>query len=344
MRPKISIIVPIYNVEKYLDCCIHSLLGQTLKDIEIVLIDDGSFDNCPEMCDEYKNRDARIKVIHKKNGGLGYARNSGLEVATGEYIAFVDSDDFVDESMYEVMYNTAIKVKSDIVYCNHNIYFTDSGKIEKPYAPVGCDKTFIGEDVVNEVMKNMIASAPEDATERKYYMSVWRGIFKRSIVRDIRFISERDFLSEDIFYQVAALQRASVVTFVHNRLYYYRKNIVSLTHAYRKDRIEKSIALYEQLKKILDKVASKDPVEWDIRLMKLLYGYFRFSMFSNIGTAEAKWRDLKADFIKCGDYMRSIYFYTRYPIDKLSLKHKMILFLFKYRLFLPFYLLAKTAR
>lgn len=95
-NPKVSIIVPIYNVEKYLDRCMASLLNQTLEDIEIIMVDDGSPDRCPKMCDEYAKKDSRVKVVHKKNGGLGYARNSGLDVATGEYVAFVDSDDYVD--------------------------------------------------------------------------------------------------------------------------------------------------------------------------------------------------------------------------------------------------------
>ena len=102
---QISIIVPIYNVEKYLDRCIQSLLHQTLKDIEIILVDDGSPDRCSQMCDEYAKIDSRIKVIHKKNAGLGYARNSGIEIASGEYIAFVDSDDYVDVKTYESYYN-----------------------------------------------------------------------------------------------------------------------------------------------------------------------------------------------------------------------------------------------
>lgn len=106
---KVSIIVPIYNVEKYLDRCMQSLLNQTLKEIEIVLVDDGSPDNCPKMCDEYAKKDSRVKVVHKQNAGLGYARNSGLENATGEYVAFVDSDDYVDINAYEMSFIYAVK-------------------------------------------------------------------------------------------------------------------------------------------------------------------------------------------------------------------------------------------
>ena len=101
MTPKVSIIVPCWNVEKYLDRCIDSLVSQTLREIEIILVDDDSPDSVPEMCERWAEKDSRIKVIHKSNAGAGYARNSGLEVATGEYVAFVDSDDYIEPTMYE---------------------------------------------------------------------------------------------------------------------------------------------------------------------------------------------------------------------------------------------------
>lgn len=114
--PKVSVIVPIYNVEKYLDRCMESLLNQTLKDIEIIMVDDGSPDNCPQMCDEYAKKDRRIKVVHKKNGGLSDARNAGLKVATGEYVAFVDSDDYQSLNTYEELYHQAESGDYDVVY------------------------------------------------------------------------------------------------------------------------------------------------------------------------------------------------------------------------------------
>ena len=110
----VSVILPIYNVELYLKECIESVIGQSYKDLEIILVDDGSTDQSPYICDEYAKIDRRIKVIHKKNGGLGYARNSGMKVATGEYVAFVDSDDYVDLDMFESMYNSAKKYDADL--------------------------------------------------------------------------------------------------------------------------------------------------------------------------------------------------------------------------------------
>ena len=104
---KVSIIVPIYNVEKYLHQCVDSLLNQTLRDIEVILVDDGSPDSCPHICEEYKKKDIRVKVVHKQNGGLSDARNAGLKLVEGEYVAFIDSDDYVDLHMFEKLYAAA---------------------------------------------------------------------------------------------------------------------------------------------------------------------------------------------------------------------------------------------
>ena len=111
----VSIVLPIYNVEKYLDRCIESVVRQTYKKIEIILVDDGSPDSCPQKCDDWAKRDGRIKVVHKKNAGLGYARNTGIENATGEYICFFDSDDYIALDTIEKAYNLATKEESDMV-------------------------------------------------------------------------------------------------------------------------------------------------------------------------------------------------------------------------------------
>ena len=109
-KPDLSIIVPVYNTEKYLERCMDSIVNQTLKNIEIIIVDDGSKEECAVLCDEISKTDSRIKVVHKENGGLGFARNTGLEVANGEYIGFVDSDDYIERVMCETLYNAAKKI------------------------------------------------------------------------------------------------------------------------------------------------------------------------------------------------------------------------------------------
>ena len=114
-NPKISVIVPVYKVEKYLDKCVESIVNQTYKNLEIILVDDGSPDNCPAMCDEWAEKDERIRVIHKENGGLADARNAGMDIATGDYIGFVDSDDWIEPNMYEVLLKNALCMDSATV-------------------------------------------------------------------------------------------------------------------------------------------------------------------------------------------------------------------------------------
>ena len=111
--PKVSVIIPVYKVEAYLSRCVDTVINQTLKELEIILVDDGSPDNCPAICDEYALKDERIKVVHKTNGGLSSARNAGLRIATGEYIFFLDSDDWLELDGMELLYNTAIKYSVD---------------------------------------------------------------------------------------------------------------------------------------------------------------------------------------------------------------------------------------
>ncbi len=120
---KVSVIIPVYNVEKYLDKCISSVVNQTYQDLEIILVDDGSPDRCPEMCDKWAKKDNRIKVIHKENGGQGTARNMALDICTGDYILFIDSDDYIKNDMISVMVNATSNSKYDLVLCG---YIVDS--------------------------------------------------------------------------------------------------------------------------------------------------------------------------------------------------------------------------
>lgn len=124
--PKISIIVPVYNVEKYLEKCVRSILAQTFTDFELILVDDGSPDSSGAMCDQFAEQDQRVKVIHKENGGLSDARNAGIEIATGEYLGFVDSDDYIADDMYELLYTNIVKEDADLSICG--IYDVYEGK------------------------------------------------------------------------------------------------------------------------------------------------------------------------------------------------------------------------
>lgn len=267
-QPKVSVIVPIYNVEPYLDRCMQSLIHQTLKDIEIILVDDGSPDRCPQMCDEYAQKDSRIKVIHKKNAGLGYARNSGLEIATGEYVAFVDSDDYIKTNMYEELYNNTIGKDLDAVF--GGFYIESYKGIWTASKEVNEMKLFQTKQIQSFLL-DMIACAPSIPQERKYEMSVWHSIYKKEIIDkyNIRFLSEREIASEDIPFQIDFLSKSSKIMYVPQNYYYYCLNSTSLTKTVKPEK-------FEAIKCLLSCIQQKiNTTEGKLRAQRLFIGYSR---------------------------------------------------------------------
>ena len=244
---KVSIIVPCWGVEKYLDRCIESLTNQTLREIEIILVDDESPDRVPEMCDEWAKKDNRIKVIHKKNEGLGMACNSGLEVATGDYIAFCDSDDWMELDAYENMYLTAISTRADAVYTGIQT-IDEKGNIY----PMNHYDRF---EVLNEKEKiigfamDMICSRAEDPIESHIAMSAKIVLYRRALIEmnNLKFVSERKFISEDLIWNLDVLGNASIVVTMPKTFYYYYNNSSSLSKRVRLDRFDFFKSIREEL-------------------------------------------------------------------------------------------------
>lgn len=249
--PKISIIVPIYNVEKYLPRCIASLLEQTLSDIEIILVDDESPDNCPQLCNDYAKKDNRIKVIHKKNEGLGYARNSGLDIAKGEYVMFVDSDDTIEKDSCSHLYNIAKVYDADIVCGNFNKEVFP-GKWIKTEQKEGIQ--ILKGDEVNKYMLDMIASAPYCKTERLHPVSVCVTCIKRALIEklELRFKSEREVASEDTIFKATLLKNTKTLVRLPYAFYRYYINDTSLTHSFDIKKFFKLKILYFELSKLFN--------------------------------------------------------------------------------------------
>lgn len=207
-----------------------SVLNQTVRDIEIIMVDDGSPDNCPALCDEYAKSDQRIKVIHKHNEGLGLARNSGLKVATGEYVAFIDSDDYIDVHMLEDLYNVAHKKQLQAVYCGiihenngHKVYLHEVDNYTEFTDNASC----------RQLGLRMIA--PTSKNGKGLMTSVWHAIFKREflIEKGISFCSEREFISEDMIFDIDFFAVANKVAFVPQAYYYYCYNSSSLSNSFK---------------------------------------------------------------------------------------------------------------
>lgn len=248
--PKVSVIIPVYKVENTLKRCVDSVMNQTLTDLEIILVDDGSPDGCPEMCDKLAELDSRIKVVHKENGGLGFARNSGIEVATGDYVAFVDSDDYIESNMYESLYECAKDNSADAVFSGMN--FVNNGNV------VSCSfeketRICTGKNEVKHFLMDVIASDISESEDSKYGAYSTRGLYSNSIIKDnnIRFLSEREYVSEDSVFNICFLTKANKAIMIPPAFYYYDYNPASLTSVYRGDRFDKNKELYKLVKGML---------------------------------------------------------------------------------------------
>lgn len=206
MNPLISVIVPIYNVEKYLARCVDSIVNQTYKNLEIILVDDGSPDRCPQMCDDYAEKDSRIKVVHKKNGGLSDARNAGIAVATGEYISFIDSDDYVSDDFFECLLDVMNKENSDIAECSVVKFYEDNRFDE--FSDDLSVKTYDTQDA----MSALIAENP-------FHQHVWNKLYKTELVKDIPYAVGK--LNEDEFWTYRVFGRVNKVARLNKTMYYY---------------------------------------------------------------------------------------------------------------------------
>lgn len=227
---KVSIIVPVYKAEKFLLRCIESILNQTVQDIELILVDDGSPDKCPQMCDEIALRDQRVKVIHQKNAGVSAARNAGLEIATGEYCAFVDSDDFLESDMYERMLNKALTYQCDVVMCD---CVKDNGLTAVPYTHNIRSGYYDSEQLKQEYYPHLLIM---ENVEYPATISNWTLLFKRKLVSSIRYLVGVRF-SEDLLFGAQLLSLSDSFYYMKGCNYYhYWLNTESVTHTFASDK------------------------------------------------------------------------------------------------------------
>lgn len=336
MGVKISVIVPVYKVQKYLARCMDSLINQTLKDIEIILVDDGSPDQCPQLCDEYAEKYNNIIVIHQSNAGLGMARNSGLNIAKGQYIAFVDSDDYLDKSALENLYKVAERNSADTVLGTY--YRVNSvGEKTKGQAPIK-NKIFEGKENIKEnVLANMLGSPKEYYDDIYLMMAVWMGIYSNKIIQEngIRFCSEREFISEDIIFDMDYYPLTNKVVITDVPYYYYCENGASLTLSYNKERFQKNKILFREIERKC-KILELDITE---RLDRSFIGRVRQCIYSEVRYN----RFLKArNNIKkiCSDKDFKIIL-NRYDMKYLSLKQKIFTFLMKKNCICLIYIICK---
>lgn len=210
---EISVIVPIYKVEKYLKRCVNSIINQSFRDIEIILVDDGSPDSCPQICDEYKEKDNRISVIHQKNLGLSAARNSGIKIAKGKYLVFIDSDDYIDYDMLKYLYNGMKDYNADIVCCGYTAIY-DNGKKEKITIP-NKDCIYNKEEALRILMCNGFID-----------VVAWNKLYKKELFNDIVYPVGK--LYEDMLTTYKLISKSKTIVLKPESKYFYCKRSDSI--------------------------------------------------------------------------------------------------------------------
>lgn len=242
----ISIIVPIYKVEKYLSKCVNSILNQTYKDLEIILVDDGSPDNCPHMCDAFAEKDSRIKVIHKQNGGLMSARQAGLRIATGEYVGFVDGDDWIEPEMYMHFYNAVEKYHPDIIVSE---FYFDFGN-KKNVSRQKLSKPFYNkQEMIEDIYPVMLFQQPY--YNFGIYPCCWSKIYKKELLEKCLYrIPEEIKIGEDTAFTYPCLVKAHSLAYVDKPCYHYMDSRDgSMTSSYDSDMENTILIPYHILKK-----------------------------------------------------------------------------------------------
>lgn len=228
----ISVIIPVYNVEKYLERCLESVINQTYQDLEIILVDDGSTDSSPAICDKYKEKDSRIKVIHKENGGLSSARNAGLRISSGEYVGFIDSDDDAELNMYELLYDVAKKYNVDFVMSDYIRINEDKTKYLKTLEIN--NGYYSKKDIKNKIFPSLIMG---ENLEYGPLLSVWHCLYNRKFLNqnNIEFDEDVRWSEDNIFSAIVGYNANSFYYLKNKGLYHYYQNPGTITTGYRKN-------------------------------------------------------------------------------------------------------------
>ena len=249
----ISIIVPVYNIKSYLPKCIESILSQTFSDLEIVLVNDGSTDKSGDICEEYRKMDSRVVVVHKENGGLVSARKAGMRAARGEYIGYVDGDDWIEPDMYERMYQKLLDQNVDVVMCGR---YEDTGEAQREVYHGIAEGRYGKEELLETVYPRMIVG--NTFFEWEVFPGLWDKLFRRSCVEQFQYaVDERITMGEDAACTYPCLLNANGIYVLHECFYHYRQTTSSMVKKiqdYEKERNEFHI-LYQSVNKHFERYA-----------------------------------------------------------------------------------------
>ena len=255
-KPFFSVVLPIYNVEKYLERCIQSIIEQDFNDYEIILVDDGATDSSSKICEKWESKDKRIKHVRKTNGGLGYARNTGLINSNGEYIFFIDSDDFILPGLFSRVYNEIVQNTPDVVFYGYRRIDrtgkTISELIPNPEKELYADK----DEIKNTLLPDFIAKNPHNGKNSNIRVSAWNCCIKISMLRarNLEFVSEREYISEDLVFYINLFNDLRSVLFIKEPFYCYCQNEGSLTFSYKPNRYDRIKKCYMYVERRADEL------------------------------------------------------------------------------------------
>ncbi|MDK0937058.1 glycosyltransferase [Clostridium perfringens] len=253
---KVSVIVPVYNVETYLERCLESLINQTLREIEIICVNDGSTDNSLEILNKYANFDSRIKVINKENEGLSSARNKGLEFVKGDFISFVDSDDWIDLNMLKDMYEKSIKENCTLAICSYSREYSTKSRIKE--FSIENEAIYYKEDVHFKLHRKLVGPIKEELAKPDHIDSLVMAcakLYKTSIIKEnnIRFIDTSIIGTEDCIFNIYVFKYVDKAIFINKPYYFYwKENSNSLTSVHKDNLKEKWFNMYRYIKDFLD--------------------------------------------------------------------------------------------
>lgn len=316
--PKISIILPVYNGEKYIKDTIKSLLNQTFKDFELIIVDDGSSDRSAEICENFARLDDRIIVIHQKNGGVSNARNKGIDLARGEYVSFVDSDDSMEIDMYERLYNNIIESNADISSCNILLHRLD-GKVDSYHD--GEKKCYEAKELISDFFSNAACKAA--------FWGPYNKLIKTDIVKNVKF-NPKYRIGEDILFVFECIENSKKIVFENVGLYHYIKREASATTASFSDKRFDYIYVVDEL---VDKVKTN----YDFTLDVVLDWSFlnKLAMCRSLN-ANKRIKQANKEFYK--DCLNFVKQYKRNIWNRLTWKRKIDYYVVRYLSFLCFIL------
>lgn len=253
-NPLISIIVPVYNTEKYLETCLESLVNQSLYELEIICVNDGSLDRSLEVLNKYAQKDGRIQVITQKNGGLSAARNTALDQVKGQYVLFVDSDDWIDTILCEQLYQIATKENADCVMCSYIKEFKNHSTINHIF-----DKAYISwneQAIQSQIRRKLFGLVGEELAKPQdgdLIVSACMQLFRSTLLQDLRFVDNKVIGTEDALYQIMFYKKCRKFVYIDQPLYHYRKtNESSITSSYNATLFEKWQNLYDLLARAIE--------------------------------------------------------------------------------------------